>query len=269
VRELWARALDLFESWREPMHLAETGFWVGVLGLYALIAASLRGRGVIGLPNPDIALRELACATLLLGGAFLLARRIMLHGASVAWSVQVGASIGLSLLVAFVFQREHVTGLDLATRVVGYVGLYWLFLGVRWAYHSLRGPQPRTSEQLALDLVRAPSGADTHRARFVVQRRGREVVVPTSDVNWIQAAGREVVLHLGSQSYRLRESMQSVEQSLDPRAFVRVHRSRIVNLDRIREIYPWAYGDFRIVMRDGAVVNFSRHYRSRLEELMG
>ena len=75
-------------------------------------------------------------------------------------------------------------------------------------------------------------------------------------------------LHLGASSYRVRESMQSVELSLDPSSFVRVHRSRIVNLDRIRAIHPWAYGDSRIVMQDGTIVNFSRHYRARLEELL-
>ena len=102
-----------------------------------------------------------------------------------------------------------------------------------------------------------------------MRRRGRDIVVPAREVNWIQAAGHEVVLHLGAASYRLRESMQAVEHSLDPGSFVRVHRSRIVNLDRIRGIYPWAYGDFRILMQDGTIVNFSRRYRGRLEELLG
>ena len=266
MRELWAQALYRMEAWREPVHVAETGFWVTVLVLYALVASSLGARGVIGLPDPGVAGRELLIAGALLAAVFLLPRQIAFGGAS-AWLLHAVASLGLSAVLATATHRSASVR-SLTVEIVGYAGIYWLFVGVRWAYGILRGPEPQASEQLAFDLVRAHDGTENHRERFVVQRRGREVVVPASDVNWIQAAGREVVLHLGERSYRLRESMQSVEQSLDPRAFVRVHRSRIVNLDRIREIYPWAYGDFRIVMRDGTIVNFSRRYRSRLEELM-
>jgi hypothetical protein len=254
------------EPWREPVHVAETAFWVTVLVLYALVASSLGAHGVIGPSDPDVAARELLIAGLLFAVTFLLPRRVAFGGAP-AWLLHAVASLGLGAVLAVATDRSASVR-SLAVEIVGYAGIYWLFLGVRWAYGALRGPQPDASQQLAFDLVRAHDGAENHRERFVVRRRGREVVVPATDVNWIQAAGREVVLHLGAQSYRLRESMQSVEQSLDPRSFVRVHRSRIVNLDRIREIYPWAYGDFRIVMRDGTIVNFSRRYRSRVEALL-
>jgi hypothetical protein len=259
------------ESWREPAHLAEAGFWLIVLGLYALLASSLRARGAIAtvaLPDSSIAAREILSATLLLACAFLLPRLVPVQRVT-GWALHAAASLGLGFVFAMIARSGAGSARALVTEIVGYAGIYWLFLGVRWAYGVLRGPEAQETGQLALDLVRAPMDKETHRERFVVRRRGREIVVPASEVNWIQAAGREVVLHLGAESFRLRESMQSVEQSLDPSSFVRVHRSRIVNLDRIREIYPWAYGDFRIVMRDGAIVNFSRHYRSRLEELMG
>jgi hypothetical protein len=254
------------EAWREPVRVAEIAFWVAVLVLYALVASSLGPHGVIGPPDLSVAARSLVFAGILLAVVFLIPSR-MAFGGLPAWASHTVASLGLGTLFVMA-TRPDASVRSLAGELVGYAGIYWLFLGVRWAYASLR-PQREATGQLALDLVRAHDATESHRERFVVRRRGREVVVFASDVNWIQAAGREVVLHLGERSYRLRESMQSVEQSLDPRSFVRVHRSRIVNLDRIREIYPWAYGDFRIVMRDGAIVNFSRRYRSRLEGLIG
>jgi DNA-binding LytR/AlgR family response regulator len=214
------------------------------------------------------ALQAGASAVLLLASAYWLSARVPLQ-TPLAWILHACASVALAVLCGAALQRSVGASAAMISRIAAAAGLYWLFIGVRWAHASLSGPETVPAEQLALDLVRAPTGAEQHRERFVVQRRGREIVVPAHDVNWIQAAGHDVVLHLGPESYRVRESMQAIEQSLDPRSFVRVHRSRIVNLDRIRAIYPWAYGDFRILMQDGSVVNFSRRYRSRLDELVG
>jgi hypothetical protein len=268
VRELWARAIYGLDSWRDPARLARVAFWLAVIFLYALFAWSDQREQASGLASGLSALQAGASAALLLASAYWLAARVPLHTPP-AWLLHACASLTLAVVCAAALQRGAAASAAMTSRIAGAAGLYWLFIGVRWAHAALAGPEPAPAEQLTLDLVRAPTGAEQHRERFVVQRRGREVVVPARDVNWIQAAGHDVVLHLGPESYRVRESMQDVEHSLDPRSFVRVHRSRIVNLDRIRAIYPWAYGDFRILMQDGSVVNFSRRYRSRLEELIG
>ena len=268
MRELWAQALYALESWREPLRLAHAGYWLAVLVLYALLAWTVQSDDAAGTARLRLTLADVAAAAVLLASACWLSAQVPLR-TPLAWLVHACASLILAALYAAVLQFATLRS-DMATsHIAGAAGLYWLFLGVRWAYGSLRGPEPEAAVQLALDLVRLPAGMEQHREDFVVHRGGREVVVPARDVDWIQAAGHEVVLHLGRDSYRLRESMQTVEQSLDPHSFVRVHRSRIVNLDRIRAIYPWAYGDFRILMQDGSIVNFSRLYRSRLEELIG
>jgi hypothetical protein len=268
VRELWARALYRLEDLREPVRLAQAGFWLAVLWLYALVQWSVPAPEGIAASGPGAIAREVCAIGLLLPLVFRLAKRVPLSG-PLPLLVHGLASLGFALLVGAAALGGALRADTLAAKLAGPIGVYAFLLVVRWTYGRLCGAEPEQAEQLSLDLVRAPAGGAGHRERFVVRRRGREVIVPAREVNWIQAAGREVVLHLGRESYRLRESMQAVEQSLDPRSFVRVHRSRIVNLDRIREIYPWAYGDFRIVMQDGTVVNFSRVYRSRLEEMTG
>ena len=264
MRELWARILYRLEDWREPERVAAVAFWIALLVLLSAIE-----RSASRLPAMDSGawsiLREVCVSGLLVPAVLVLFRRIPPNTGATA-PLHGIASIGFGLLVYSAGFGALAVPLNIE-RLLAAIGLYWLLVAARWAHVTLRGPAPETAEQLSLDLVRAP-GVASHREGFVVRRRGREVVVPTRDINWIQAAGHDVVLHLGAASYRLRESMQSVEQSLDPSSFVRVHRSRIVNLDRIRAIHPWAWGDFRIVMQDGSIVNFSRRYRARLEDLL-
>jgi hypothetical protein len=103
--------------------------------------------------------------------------------------------------------------------------------------------------------------------RLVVRKLNREFILNVADIEHIDAAGNYVTLHKDGKSYSLRESLASLEKKLDQEHFVRVHRSHIVNLNHIREIQPWDNGDYRILMQDGSVLNFSRRYRSRLDHL--
>lgn len=102
--------------------------------------------------------------------------------------------------------------------------------------------------------------------RFLVKKLGREFLVRIDDIDWIEAAGNYVTLHVGERLYPLRETMAGIEQKLDARRFVRVHRSAIVNLDRVREIEPLDTGDARAHLHGGARVNVSRRYRQALRE---
>ena len=78
-------------------------------------------------------------------------------------------------------------------------------------------------------------------------------------------------LHCGKETHVLRETMSEIERRLDPSLFIRVHRSAIVNLDRIRELQPWFRGDYRIVLNDGTELALTRAHRDKLESqlLMG
>jgi hypothetical protein len=105
--------------------------------------------------------------------------------------------------------------------------------------------------------------------RLVVRKLNREFILSIGDIDRIEADGNYVTVFVKGDSYPLRESMVTLEKKLDQKRFARVHRGHIVNIDRIREIQPWDHGDYRIVLKDGSFVNFSRRYRSRLNHLFG
>jgi DNA-binding LytR/AlgR family response regulator len=101
--------------------------------------------------------------------------------------------------------------------------------------------------------------------RFAVRKRGKEILLAVGDIAWIEAAGNYAVLHVGGETYEVRSSLTRLESELDPRRFVRVHKSYMVNIARVREVEPWMSGDWRIRMDDGAEVSLSRRYRDRFE----
>jgi hypothetical protein len=104
--------------------------------------------------------------------------------------------------------------------------------------------------------------------RFAVRKRGgSEVVVEVADIDWIEAAGNYAILHVGGEKFEIRSSLTKLEDELDPRRFVRVHKSHLVNIARVAEVTPWVSGDWRIRLQDGAEVNLSRRYRQRFEAL--
>ncbi len=100
--------------------------------------------------------------------------------------------------------------------------------------------------------------------RFLVKKLGREFLVRVDDIDWIEAAGNYVTLHVGERLYPHRETMTGILQKLDPQRFTRVHRSAIVNLDRVREIEPFDTGDARAHLTTGTTVPVSRRYRQDL-----
>ncbi len=105
--------------------------------------------------------------------------------------------------------------------------------------------------------------------RLPVRTSGRVVIVELADVDWIQAADNYVTLHAGGQEHLLRETLGRLERELDPDRFVRIHRSAVVQVDRIRELLPAFHGDFIVVLRDGTRLTLSRGYRAKVEQVMG
>jgi two-component system LytT family response regulator len=105
--------------------------------------------------------------------------------------------------------------------------------------------------------------------RLVVKSGGRVFFVRTDDIDWIEASGNYVRLHLKEQSFLFRETMNQMESRLDPQRFFRIHRSRIVNTERIKELQPWFNGEYVVVLHNGAQLRLSRSYREKLEERLG
>lgn len=97
---------------------------------------------------------------------------------------------------------------------------------------------------------------------------GRIVFLNAADIDWIEAAGSYVKIHAGVESHLLHATMNSLETRLDPREFLRIHRSTIVNVRRIREMHPLFHGEFQIVLKDGEQLTSGRSYREKLAGLL-
>ncbi len=105
--------------------------------------------------------------------------------------------------------------------------------------------------------------------RFLVRKLGRDFLVDTADIEWIQAAGNYVNLHVRGHDYPLRSTMAGIEARLDPAVFVRVHRSYLVNLRQLVSIEPLDGGEARLHLRDGQALPCSRRHLSALRESAG
>ena len=103
--------------------------------------------------------------------------------------------------------------------------------------------------------------------RLIVKSGGRVFFLRTEEIDWVEAAGNYVRLHERNESHLLRESMKNMEAKLDPKLFVRIHRSAIVNVDRIKELEPWFHGEYIVIMRDGTRLTSSRVFSDRLTAL--
>ena len=105
--------------------------------------------------------------------------------------------------------------------------------------------------------------------RFVVKSGGRIFFVRTGEIDWIEAAGNYVKLHVGNDSHLIRETMNAVEGKLSPDLFVRIHRCHIVNIEQVRELQPWFNGEYVVFLKNGTRLTLSRGYRERLQERVG
>ena len=105
--------------------------------------------------------------------------------------------------------------------------------------------------------------------RLVVKSGGRLFFLRTDEIDWVEAAGNYVRLHVGPASHLLRETMNAIEGRLDPEKFFRIHRSRIVNMERIQELQPWLNGEYAVLLRTGTRLTLSRGYREKLQDRLG
>ena len=101
--------------------------------------------------------------------------------------------------------------------------------------------------------------------RFLVKGDGQMYFVAVDDIDWVEAYGNYVRLHVGKGVHLIRETLGNIERKLDPGRFARVHRSSIVNLDRVARMDLWGAGDYVVLLKDGTKLKLSRWYRSRIE----
>ena len=128
----------------------------------------------------------------------------------------------------------------------------------------------RVSKRLLALLEERQSLADSsaeknYLTRLMIKASGRVVLLKVGEIDFIEADGNYAKLHVGRKAHLLREKMHDLEGRLDPAKFVRIHRSIIVNLDRIKELHPHFNGDYIVVLEDGRQLRLSRTRRENLE----
>ncbi|HVW69907.1 MAG TPA: response regulator [Steroidobacteraceae bacterium] len=118
-------------------------------------------------------------------------------------------------------------------------------------------PRPQAAEAASVSL-------ESPAARLVVKDGDRFLLLKVDEIDWITSIGEYANVHARKTSYLIRTALSELARRLDIRQFVRIHRSTIINLDRVSEIQPRSHGDCDVVMHDGTVLRLSRSYRENL-----
>ncbi len=124
-------------------------------------------------------------------------------------------------------------------------------------------------ERRLLELVQDLKPAQQRLERLVIKAGGRVFFVRATDIDWIEAAGNYVKLHVGADSHLFRETMSTLEAQLDPDLFFRIHRSHIINIERVKELQPWFNGEYVVFLKSGTRLTLSRGYREKLQDRIG
>ena len=127
---------------------------------------------------------------------------------------------------------------------------------------------PENLKPLMEALVHELRSQRRRNERVVVKTGGKVMFLRAADIEWIEAAGNYVKLHVGQESFLFRESMKNMETRLDNDLFVRIHRSAIVNVNRIKELQPWFHGEYVVILHDGTRLMASRVFSDRLDRLI-
>jgi hypothetical protein len=290
---------NLYERYEPVRRRVEVGFWIVFMALQALFNTTValvdaRDRAV---PRAgwEIVTWELSSHLVLLAlvpAVVALQRRLaplartrLLHylawhlAGSVVFSlVHVAAMFALRALVyAAAGERYDFAGW---TGRWGYeylkdVRAYLAMVFGIWAYgvfmlrlqgeaRVLDAPEPAASVPLDESAAAPPPLPPARPERFLVRKLRREFLIAAGDIDWLQAQGNYVGLHVNGHDYLLRATLTDFLGQLDPALFVRVHRSHAVNVSRVKEIEPLDGGDARLHMHDGSTVPCSRRYREAL-----
>ena len=134
---------------------------------------------------------------------------------------------------------------------------------------ELRSRRAEELEQVVTDTARIARSNSDSNDRLVIRTGGRFVFIKASEIDWIQAARNYVRIYVGSESYLEHRSITSLEECLCPTRFVRIHRSVIVNVEKIKELRCWPTGEYVVLMQNGKELTLSRGFRDRLPRLLG
>ena len=144
-----------------------------------------------------------------------------------------------------------------------YLNLLFLIYAYRFILLRLQG---EASELATPESESQAEQEDTYPERFLVKKLGKEFLINTQEIEWLEAQGNYVNLHVDNRAYPLRSTMAAIQERLDPTTFVRVHRSYIINVNCLAEIEPLETGDARLTLRNGMQLQCSRTFRKNLKE---
>ena len=141
---------------------------------------------------------------------------------------------------------------------------------LRRARSRAQGDDARALSNRLEALLAGLGGLGTQRQepqRLPIRKDGRIFLVKPEDIDWLEADGNHVRVHVGKESHLIRETLGKLESRLPERSFMRIHRSTLVNIARIREIQPWFQGDYVLLLADGTRLTSGRSYRDRVRSL--
>ena len=134
--------------------------------------------------------------------------------------------------------------------------------------HLQREGGPRLEERLSA-LLSGLQPAQRVSDRIAVKTANRILLLRIGDIDWIEAADNYVKLHVGKDAHLHRETLSNLEERLDPAKFIRISRSTMVNVERIKELQPMFHGEYVVILKDGAQLSLSRSHRDKLQVLFG
>ncbi len=134
---------------------------------------------------------------------------------------------------------------------------------------QLQGKETAALNQRLASLLEQLHGEKQPLERVVVKESGRIFFLKAEEIDWVEAAENYVNIHAGKASHLLRETMSRLETRLDPTRFVRIHRSAIINIERLQELQPLFHGDYTVILRDGTKLTLSRGYKEKFQERLG
>lgn len=139
---------------------------------------------------------------------------------------------------------------------------------LEWAKGQLGGKNPGALVARTLSILEEIQRKTDYVDRLAIKSNSRVLFVRTKEIDWIQAEDNYVRIHRKNESYLIRQKMSALEQELDPRQFVRIHRGAIVNIDKIQELHQMFHRDYRVVLQDGTKLPLSRSYRQKLRDAL-
>ena len=280
------RGYTFYQRWRRPLEVTAWLLFVALNATFNSIDSRIDHAGRVAGWEPWVWEWSSALVLLALLPAVIAVER--------RWPIRFDTwrrHLPLHLLASVPFSLIHVGGM-IALRTLAYAmagahydfGAWWFNFGYEYlkdirTYFVIVGAlvlyrlwwlrQQGEAKLLAAPDEGAPVEPVERPERFLVRKLGKEFLLNASEIEWLQASGNYVNLHVRGRDYPMRATMAAIEQRLDPARFVRVHRSHFVNLDYLVEIEPLESGDARLQMRDGAKIPCSRRYRAALRERFG